>query len=202
MSVWIRDDTANGSGVILIEAFGGIKPRIAASAFVHPLALVRGDVEIGELSIVHAGAVINADLAQIRIGDRVMIEDNCVVHAGGYEDWQRGVRTPLTIGDDVILGHGAVVHGTRIGDRVMVGMNATVLQDVEIGDYCVIGAGAMVPESEHIPPRSFVAGVPARIRGRLSEKQALWTGEWIDKDQVQAYFVDYIQKLRDASAQS
>jgi carbonic anhydrase/acetyltransferase-like protein (isoleucine patch superfamily) len=186
----------------MIETFDGIKPRIAPSAFVHPLALVRGDVQIGELTVVHAGAVINADLAQIRIGDRVMIEDNCVIHAGGYEDWQRGVRTPLTIGDDVILGHGAVVHGTRIGDRVMVGMNATVLQDVEIGDYCVIAAGAVVPEGQRIPPRSFLAGVPAKTRGGLSEKQALWTGEWIDKAQVQAYFVQYIQKLRDASRQS
>ncbi len=185
----------------MIETFDGKTPSIDPSAFVHPLALVRGDVRIGELSVIHAGAVINADLSQINIGDRVMIEDNCVIHAGGYEDWQRGVRTPLTIGDDVILGHGAVVHGTRIGHRVMVGMNATVLQDADIGDYCVIAAGAVVPEGKHIPPRSFVAGVPATIKGELSEKQALWTGEWIQKDQVRAYFVQYIQKLREAAAQ-
>lgn len=184
----------------MIETFNGLTPRINPSAFVHRLALVRGDVHIGDLTVVHAGAVINADLAQIRIGDRVMIEDNCVIHAGGYEDWRQGVRTPLTIGDDVILGHGAVVHGTRIGNQVMVGMNATVLQDAEIGDNCVIAAGAVVPEGQHIPPRSFVAGVPATIRGTLSDKQALWTGGWIDRDQVRAYFVQYIRKLRDASA--
>jgi carbonic anhydrase/acetyltransferase-like protein (isoleucine patch superfamily) len=186
----------------MIETFDGITPRIAASAFVHPLALVRGDAQIGELSIVHAGAVINADLAPIRIGNRVMIEDNCVIHAGLYEDWRRGVRTPLTIGDDVILGHGAVLHGRRIGDRVMIGMNATVLQSAEIGDNCVIAAGAVVPEGEHIQPGSFVAGVPAKTRGRLSERQAMWTGEGIDKAHVEAYFVVYIRKLRDASAQS
>jgi carbonic anhydrase/acetyltransferase-like protein (isoleucine patch superfamily) len=180
----------------MIESFDGITPRIAASAFVHPLALVRGDAHIGELSIVHA------DLAPIRIGNRVMIEDNCVIHAGLYEDWRRGVRTPLTIGDDVILGHGAVVHGTSIGDRVMIGMNATILQNVEIGDNCVIAAGAVVPDGEKIQPGSFVAGVPAKTRGRLSAKQAMWTGEGIDKAQVHAYFVEYIQKLRDASAQS
>ncbi len=185
----------------MIETFDGITPGIDPSAFVHPLALVRGDVQIGELSVVHAGAVINADLSQIRIGARVMIEDNCVVHAGGYEDWQRGVRTPLTIGDDVILGHGAVVHGTRIGSRVMVGMNATVLQDADIGDNCVIAAGAVVPAGARIPPRSFLAGVPAKIRGTLSEKQALWTGEWINRDQVRDYFVQYIRKLREASGQ-
>jgi carbonic anhydrase/acetyltransferase-like protein (isoleucine patch superfamily) len=157
----------------MIETFDGIKPRIAPSAFVHPLALVRGDVQIGELTVVHAGAVINADLAQIRIGDRVMVEDNCVIHAGGYEDWKRGIRTPLTIGNDVILGHGAVIHGNRIGDRVMVGMNATVLQDVELGDYCVVAAGAVVSEGAKIPPRTFLAGVPAKAKGSLSEKQAL-----------------------------
>jgi carbonic anhydrase/acetyltransferase-like protein (isoleucine patch superfamily) len=185
----------------MIETFDGIKPRIAASAFVHPLALVRGDVQIGELTVVHAGAVINADVSQIRIGDRVMVEDNCVIHAGGYEDWKRGIRTPMTIGNDVILGHGAVIHGNRIGDRVMVGMNATVLQDVQLGDYCVVAAGAVVSEGAKIPPRTFLAGVPAKAKGSLSEKQALWTGEWIDKSEVQAYFVQYIQKLRDASAQ-
>lgn len=184
----------------MIETFDGMTPLIDPSAFVHPLAVVRGDVQIGELSVVHAGAVINADLSQIRIGKRVMVEDNCVVHAGGYQDWQRGVRTPLTIGDDVILGHGAVVHGTRIGNRVMVGMNATVLQDADIGDYCVIAAGAVVPEGEHVPPRSCLAGVPARARGPLSDKQALWTGEWIDQAMVRDYFVQYIRKLRDAAA--
>lgn len=153
----------------MIETFDGTTPRIAASAFVHPLALVRGDVQIGELCIVHPGAVINADRAAIRVGNRVMIEDNCVVHAGLYEDWRRGSRTPLTIGDDVIVGHGAVVHCIRIGDRVMIGMNATILQNVEIGDNCVIAAGAVVPEGEQILPGSFVAGVPAKTRGKLSK---------------------------------
>jgi carbonic anhydrase/acetyltransferase-like protein (isoleucine patch superfamily) len=186
----------------MIETFGGNTPRIAASAFVHPLALVRGDAQIGELSVVHAGAVINADVAPIVIGDRVMIEDNCVIHAGVYEGWRRAVRTPLTIGDDVILGHAAVVHGTRIGARVMVGMNATILQNVEIGDNCVIAAGAVVPEGEHIQPGSFVAGVPAKTRGKISEKQAMWTDRGPGKAEVEAFFVDYIRKLRDASGQS
>ena len=184
----------------MIESFDGLTPRIASSAFVHPLALVRGDVHIGELSVVHAGAVINADISQIRIGDRVMIEDGCVLHAGGYEDWKRGTRTPMTIGNDVIIGHGAVVHGTKVGDRAMVGMNATVLHDVELGDSCVVAAGAVIPEGTKVPPRSFLAGVPARVRGTLSDKQALWTGEWTSPDEVQDYFISYIRKLREASA--
>ena len=186
----------------MIESFDGFTPKISPSAFVHPLALVRGDAEIGELSIIHACAVVNADLAAVRIGDRVLIEDNCVIHAGTYEDWSRGVRTPLVIGDDVILGHGAVVHGRTIGDRVLIGMNATILHNVEIGDNCVIAAGAVVPEGVQIEPGSFVAGVPAKIRGKLSEKQAMWTGEGLVQANVEAYLAGYIQKLRDASAQA
>jgi carbonic anhydrase/acetyltransferase-like protein (isoleucine patch superfamily) len=186
----------------MIETFDGITPRIAASAFVHPLALVRGDVQIGELCIVHGGAVINADWAPIRIGDRVIIEDNCVLHAGLQEDWWSGLRTPLVVGNDVIIGHGAVVHGTRIGDHVMIGMNATVLQKVEIADRCVIAAGAVVPEAQRIPAGSFAAGVPARIKGELSKDQAGWTGEGIDKREGISFLVEYIRKLRDASASS
>ncbi len=186
----------------MIESFAGFTPRISPSAFVHPLALVRGDVEIGELSIVHAGAVINGDLCAVKIGDRVLIEDNCVVHAGQYEDWQRGLRTPLVIGDDVILGHGAVVHCRKVGDRSLVGMNSTVLHNAEIGDNCVIAAGAVVVDGQQIEPGSFVAGLPAKTRGRLSERQAMWTGEGLEKAQVEAYLIDYIQKLRDASGQS
>lgn len=182
----------------MIEAFDGKVPMIAASAFVHPLALVRGDVQIGELCIVHPGAVINADWAPIRIGDRVMVEDNCVLHAGLQEDWWSGVRTPLVVGNDVIVGHGAVVHGKKIGDHVMVGMNATILQDVEIADSCVIAAGAVVTEGERIPAGSFVAGVPARIKGALSKDQAGWTGEGIDKAQGFSFLVEYIRKLREA----
>jgi carbonic anhydrase/acetyltransferase-like protein (isoleucine patch superfamily) len=186
----------------MIETFDGIAPRIAASAFVHPLALVRGDVQIGELCVVHPGAVINADWAPIRIGDRVILEDNCVLHAGLQEDWWSGARTPLVIENDVIVGHGAVVHGTRIGSHVMIGMNATILQDVEISGTCVIAAGAVVPEGMRIPTGSFAAGVPARTKGGLSKDQAGWTGEGIDKRQGLSFLVEYIRKLREASITS
>lgn len=182
----------------MIETFDGITPRIAASAFVHPLALVRGDVQIGELCVVHPGAVINADWAAIRIGDHVMVEDNCVLHAGLPEDWRREVGMPLTIGDDVIIGHGAVVHGTRIGNHVLIGMNATVLQNVEIADRCVIAAGAVVPEGEQIPAGSFVAGVPGKIKGKVSKDQSVWTGMSINKAEGLPVLVEYIRKLRDA----
>jgi carbonic anhydrase/acetyltransferase-like protein (isoleucine patch superfamily) len=132
----------------------------------------------------------------------VIIEDNCVLHAGLQEDWWSGLRTPLVVGNDVIIGHGAVVHGTRIGDHVMIGMNATILQNVEIADSCVIAAGAVVPETQRIPAGSFVAGVPARIKGELSKNQAGWTGEGIDKSQGLSFLVEYIRKLRDASISS
>lgn len=183
----------------MIEPFDGYMPRIDESAFVHPLALVRGDVQIGELSVIHAGAVINADLSTVVIGRRSMIEDNCVIHAGLYEDWRRGMRTGMIIGDDVILGHGAVVHGRSIGNRVMIGMNATLLHNTEIGDSCVIAAGAVVAEGQNVPPGSFVAGVPGKVKGSVSEKQAIWTGEGLETAEIEEYLTDYIRKMRDAA---
>ena len=154
----------------MIESFDGKMPRVAESAFVHPSAHVIGDVEIGDCSIVLPGAVIRGDVGSITIGKHALIEDNCVLHAGAHEDRERGAGTPLDIGNGVTIGHGAVVHGRRIGDRVLVGMNAVILQNVEVGDSCVVAAGAVVPEEMHIPSKSFVAGVPAKIKGEPKQR--------------------------------
>ncbi|MFC2059124.1 gamma carbonic anhydrase family protein [Chloroflexota bacterium] len=97
----------------------------------------------------------------LRIGSFTDVEDGCVVHAGD----------PMEIGDNVLIGHGAVVHGRRIGNRVLIGMNATVLEHAEVGDDCVIAAGAVVTEGMVIPPGSFVAGVPAKIKGKVTEEE-------------------------------
>lgn len=144
----------------MLEVFGGKRPRIASSALVHGSAVIIGDVEIGDDSSVWPGAVIRGDMGSIRIGRNVHIEDNTVLHGSG-----------LTIGDRVIIGHGAVVEGLRIGSNVVVGDNSTILFDVEIGDYCLVGAGAMVGQSTRVPDRSLVVGVPAEIKGELSPRQ-------------------------------
>jgi carbonic anhydrase/acetyltransferase-like protein (isoleucine patch superfamily) len=179
----------------VIESFDGKTPRVAESAFVHPSAHVIGDVEIGDCSIVLPGAIVRGDVGSITIGKHVFIEDNCVLHVGTHEDRKQGIRTPLDIGDSVTMGHGAVVHGRRIGDRALIGMNATILQNVEIGDSCVIAAGSVVPERMNIPSKSFVAGVPAKIKGGLKKEHLIWVEgnqDWLAPDKI--------QKLRESTA--
>lgn len=145
----------------MIRGFEGKTPKIAPTAFISEAAYVVGDVEIGDYSSVWPGAVIRADYAKIVIGRCTNLEDNCVVHCG----------TPLIIGNDVIVGHGAVIHCGRIGDNVLVGSNATLLDEAEIDDFCIIGAGSLVTQGMRIPQRSLVLGVPATIRGQLSNEQ-------------------------------
>lgn len=145
----------------MIRSLNGKTPRIAKSAFVSEAAYVVGDVQIGENSGVWPGAVIRADFGTIKIGSNSQVEDNCVVHGS----------TDMEIGDWVLLGHGSVMHGVKIGKGALVGSNATILDDVEIGDGCVIGAGSVVSQGMKIPPRSLVVGVPAKVKRELSEEQ-------------------------------
>ncbi len=150
----------------MVRSFNGKTPIIAKSAFVSEAAYIVGDVEIGEHSNVWPGAVIRADFAKIKIGNYASIQDNCCLHAD----------LPMEIGDDCILGHGAVLHGSKIGCKVLVGMNATLLDQSEIGDFCIIGAGTVVTEGMKIPSYSFVAGVPAKIKGDTTEQMEAWNG--------------------------
>ena len=145
----------------MIREFNGKRPRIAPTAFVSEAAYVIGDVEIGENSSVWPGAVIRGDFASIKIGNNTQIEDNCVMHAG----------TDQVVGDNVHIGHGAVVHCSKIGNNVLVGIQSTVLDGVEIGDYCVIGAYSLVLERMRIPSRSFVIGSPAKMKGEVTQSQ-------------------------------
>jgi carbonic anhydrase/acetyltransferase-like protein (isoleucine patch superfamily) len=159
----------------MIRALGDKKPKIADSAFVSEAAYVIGEVEIGENSSVWPGAVIRADFGSIRIGKNTAIEDNCMLHAGTPSE--PGYREKMTIGNNVHIGHGAVLNCRKIGNNVLVGMNATVLHDVEIGDFCIIAAGCMVGEGMKVPDRSLVVGVPGRIKGKATEKQLWWVRE-------------------------
>ena len=145
----------------MIKPFNGKMPRIAPSAYVSEAACIIGDVEIGENSSVWPGAVIRGDFASIKIGRNTQIEDNSIVHTG----------TPLTIGDGVHIGHGAVIHCSRIGNKVLIGNNATILDDAEIGDCCIIGANSLVSEGMKIPSRSFAVGVPAEVKKEISTEQ-------------------------------
>jgi carbonic anhydrase/acetyltransferase-like protein (isoleucine patch superfamily) len=140
----------------MIESFKGKTPRIHETAFVSKQAYIVGDVEIGEGAGIWPGTIIRGDNASIVIGKNTRIEDNCTVHGGA----------PMHIGDKVLIGHNVVVHCARIGDSVLVGNNATLLDYAEIGDYCVVGANALVNMGMKIPNRTFAIVVPAKIQGR------------------------------------
>lgn len=144
-------------------SFGDRMPQVHPTAFVAPGAYVIGKVTIGEGSSVWYGAVLRGDLDEIRVGERTSIQDNAVVHMdAGF---------PVSIGDDCVVGHAAVVHGCEIGDRCLIGMNATVLAGARIGEGSVVAAGAMVPEGREYPPRSLIVGVPAKRVREVSEEQ-------------------------------
>jgi carbonic anhydrase/acetyltransferase-like protein (isoleucine patch superfamily) len=154
----------------MIRGFKSKIPRIAESALIWESAVVIGDVIIAENVSVWPGAVIRGDFGRIVIGANTAVEDNCVIHAGTPGD----LGQELIIGSHVHIGHGAVVNGRRIGDHVLVGMNATILHDTEVGDHCIIGAASLVNRGMRVPDHSFVAGVPGVIRGKVSEDQRYW----------------------------
>jgi carbonic anhydrase/acetyltransferase-like protein (isoleucine patch superfamily) len=138
----------------MIRSFNGKTPRIAESAFVSEAAYVIGDVEIGENSGVFPGAVIRADFASIKIGRSTMIEDGSIIHSG----------TPVEIGDNCTIGHSVVMHGSKVGNNCLLGNNCTVLDNVRIGNQCIIAAGALVSPNTEVPDNSMVMGIPGVIK--------------------------------------
>jgi carbonic anhydrase/acetyltransferase-like protein (isoleucine patch superfamily) len=118
-------------------------------------ATIIGNVTVGKQVGIWFGAVIRADKDSIVIGDRSNIQDNCVVHTSkGF---------PVIIGDDVSVGHGAILHGCTIGNRVLVGMGAIIINGANVGEGSIIGAGAVITEGKVIPANSVVIGVPGKI---------------------------------------
>ena len=138
----------------MIRSFNGKSPRIHPTAFISEACYIVGDVDIGENSSVWPGAVIRGDFGRITLGRNSVVQDTCVLHADDF----------LDIGDNVLVTHGAVIHGHRVGNNVLVGMNSVILEDAEIGDYCLIGAGAVVRGNARIPDQSLVIGVPGQVR--------------------------------------
>ena len=156
----------------MIRSVNGKIPEIAESAFVSEAAYIVGDVEIGENAIVWPGAVLRGDFGKIKIGQNTAVEEGCVIHSGSLS----GVGDVL-IGDNVTIGHGAVLNCRKIGNNTLIGMNSTILHDVEIGNFCIIAAACLVSQGMKIPDRSFVVGVPGRIEGDVSGKKLFWIKE-------------------------
>ncbi len=149
----------------MIRSFNGKKPMIPESAFVSEGAYVVGDVKIGERSTVWPGAVIRGDMNPVRVGSNTHVEDNVVIHGG---------LTPVTVGDNVIIGHCAMIHSKKVGNNILIGIGSSLLHNVEVGDHCIIAGGALVPDGMKVPRDSFVAGVPAKIKGEVSKKHSIW----------------------------
>jgi len=147
----------------MIIEIKGYKPEIAEDVFIAPSADVIGNVTIGSQSSVWFGAVLRGDSDKIEIGKRSNIQDNAVVHVDPGD--------PVKIGNDVIVGHLALIHGATIGNNVLVGMNSTVLNGAVIGEFSLIGANALVTANTVIPPRSLVLGSPAKVVKELSTEQ-------------------------------
>ena len=153
----------------MFYSYKGFIPIVHESAFVHPQAAVTGNVIIGKDVYVGPGAAIRGDWGAIVIEDGCNVQENCTIHQFP------GVSVLLKTGAHI--GHGAVVHGATIGKNVLVGMNSVIMDNVEIGDECIIGAMTFIKADEKIPARSLVVGNPARIVKQVSDEMIAWKTE-------------------------
>lgn len=135
--------------------------KLGENVFIAPTSYIGGDVSIGESSTIMHLVVIRADIAPISLGARVNVQDGSVLHTA------QGV--PLEIGDDVGIGHRAVVHCRRVGSRTLIGTGSIVLDNCEIGDRCIVGAGCLLPPNTILPDGKVVMGVPGRIVRDVTE---------------------------------
>jgi carbonic anhydrase/acetyltransferase-like protein (isoleucine patch superfamily) len=139
-----------------LHPYRGKLPVIATGAFVAPTATLIGEVTVGTDASLWYGAVLRGDVEPIRIGERTSIQDNSVIHATG--GWH-----PTSVGDDVTVGHGVILHGCIVHDRVIVGMGSIVLDQGEIGSDTILGAGSLVPPRKKIPSGVLAVGRPAKV---------------------------------------
>ncbi len=151
----------------MIVSFEGKEPELGSEVFVARDALVLGEVRIGQASSVWYGSVIRGDVHWIRIGERTNLQDRCVVHV------TTGVHA-VEVGDEVTIGHGAIVHGCRVGSRTLVGIGAILLDGVEIGEGSVVAAGALLPPGRSYPPGSLIVGAPAVVKRPVTEDERRW----------------------------
>jgi len=143
-----------------LYAFEGKRPQVADRTFVHPQATIIGGVTIGSSCFIAPGAVLRGDLGEIEIGDGTNIQDNCVIHAD----------RKVVISDNVIIGHGAIIHDVILKSRVMVGMGALLMNGVVADEDAVIGAGTVVKERVTIPAGKIMVGNPGRIVKTIDEE--------------------------------
>lgn len=150
----------------MIYSFDGYTPVIHESSFIHPLAAVTGNVIIGKDCYIGPGAALRGDWGQIIIEDGCNVQENCTIHM--FPD------LTVILKQAAHIGHGAVIHGAVIGRNCLVGMNAVIMDHVELGDESIVGALSLLKEGEKIPPRSLLVGNPAKIIKEVSDEMIAW----------------------------
>ncbi|MBM7716387.1 gamma carbonic anhydrase family protein [Siminovitchia sp. FSL H7-0308] len=159
------------------------RPKVDPSVFIAPGAYLIGDVTVGKESTIWFNAVLRGDEGPIHIGERCSIQDNSTIHM--YEGF------PTIIDDEVTVGHNVILHGCKIGKRSIIGMGSTILDNVEIGEECIIGANTLIPSGKKIPPRSLVVGSPGKVTRSLNDK---------DLELIQLSIDTYVQKGKEYQA--
>ena len=170
-------------------AFENLVPVVYPSSWVHPTAVLIGDVIIGRNCFIGPNAVLRGDFGRIEIRDGCNVQDTCVLHCFPGRD--------CTVESDGHIGHGAVLHGCRIGRNSLIGMNAVVMDNALIGEESLVGATAFVKSGFECPPRSLVVGSPARILRKLEEHEVAWKSR--ATREYQALAVRSLDSVREAS---
>src|SRR5437763_15808452 len=149
--------------------FNNIKPVVHPSSFVHPQAAVTGNVIIGKDVYIGPGCALRGDWGKVIISDGCNVQENCTVHMFP------GVTVLLK--ESAHIGHGAIIHGATVGKNCLVGMNAVIMDEVELGDECIVGALCFIKQGEKIPSRSLVVGNPSKIVKQVSDEMITWKTE-------------------------
>jgi carbonic anhydrase/acetyltransferase-like protein (isoleucine patch superfamily) len=156
----------------MIESYLNTSPSIDPLAWIHQAATIIGDVQVGPQSSIWPHTTLRGDDGAIRIGARTSIQDGTVIHSTES-------LSSVTIGDQVTVGHNAIIHGANVGHNSLIGMGAILLDNVTIGDWCLIGAGTLVTQGINIPSHSLVVGSPGRVVRELKQKERDWiTYSW------------------------
>jgi carbonic anhydrase/acetyltransferase-like protein (isoleucine patch superfamily) len=155
----------------VISEFKQFFPKIGKRVFVAKSADVIGDIKIGDDSSVWFGVVIRADVHKVRIGKRTSVQDGAVIHVTHHKLPDRSDGSPTIVGDDVTIGHRAVLHGCVVEKACLIGMGAIILDGAKIGAESIVGAGALVTHGKIFPPRSLILGSPAKAVRTLSDDE-------------------------------
>jgi carbonic anhydrase/acetyltransferase-like protein (isoleucine patch superfamily) len=167
----------------VLRSYRGHLPRVHPTAFVDASAQVIGDVEIGEESSVWMCSVVRGDVHWIKVGRRTSIQDGTIVHA------MTGTH-PTSIGDNVTIGHAAVIHGCTVEDQCLIGMGAILLNGSRVGAGSIVAAGTLLVEGQKVPPRSLVMGSPGKVKRLLT--QAEIADIQVYADRYVGYRLDYM----------